>query len=99
MAKKPNPKAVIALLKRYTEIAKVIFGKSLYKLSEKRADFNRRKKNEFEFIGRLPDFCAVCYHSPVTRHHIVPLSTGGLNTKKNLIQLCNPCHAKIHPWL
>ena len=97
--RKPNPIAIINLLKKYIEIAEAIFGKSLYRLSEKRRDFDIRKRDEFKFIGKLPDFCYVCFSSPVIRHHIVPLSCGGLNTKKNLIQLCNSCHSKIHPWL
>lgn len=32
-------------------------------------------------------------------HHIVPVSRGGEDDPRNLISLCNDCHAAIHPWL
>lgn len=29
-------------------------------------------------------------------HHIVPRSKGGSDSPKNLIEVCHPCHRKIH---
>lgn len=29
-------------------------------------------------------------------HHIIPLSQGGSNEKRNLVALCRPCHRHIH---
>lgn len=33
------------------------------------------------------------------RHHIVQVQNGGSNTKRNLVAICQHCHASIHPWL
>lgn len=43
--------------------------------------------------------CFACGAKADVRHHIIWLKHGGLNSKRNLISLCNPCHAYIHPWL
>jgi 5-methylcytosine-specific restriction endonuclease McrA len=32
-------------------------------------------------------------------HHIVQLQNGGSNSPKNLVKVCLPCHAVIHPFL
>ncbi len=32
-------------------------------------------------------------------HHILPLSRGGTNSKRNLITLCEGCHSKRHKHL
>lgn len=32
-------------------------------------------------------------------HHIVQLQHGGTNSPKNLVRVCLPCHAVIHPHL
>lgn len=43
--------------------------------------------------------CFVCEQPATARHHIVQLQHGGINSKKNLVSLCDACHADIHPWL
>lgn len=43
--------------------------------------------------------CFVCEDVADVRHHIVLLNNGGINSKRNLVSLCNSCHAKIHNWL
>ena len=36
----------------------------------------------------------------VVWHHILPLVYGGApRDVRNIVQVCEPCHAKIHPWL
>ena len=45
------------------------------------------------------DRCFVCQSQAECRHHIVQLQNGGNNGAKNVVSLCNQCHAKIHPWL
>lgn len=44
-----------------------------------------------------------CVRCPSTKrlevHHIVPLSRGGTNNKRNLITLCEKCHQKRHKHL
>lgn len=62
-----------------------------------RADFGDRK-------GRLHSFrrygaCFVCGDPASCRHHIIQLQHGGINHRLNLVSLCDPCHAEIHPWL
>ena len=43
--------------------------------------------------------CFVCFNPATVRHHIILLKNGGINNKRNLVSLCNNCHAKIHLWL
>ena len=43
--------------------------------------------------------CFVCFGLADVRHHIILIKNGGINNKRNLVSLCNDCHAKIHPWL
>jgi 5-methylcytosine-specific restriction endonuclease McrA len=44
--------------------------------------------------------CFLCREAKATvRHHIIPISRGGCNRIINLVGLCAPCHAEIHPWL
>ncbi len=41
--------------------------------------------------------CCSCGHShPITRHHKIPLSRGGRNVESNTVDLCRPCHERIH---
>ena len=35
----------------------------------------------------------------IERHHIVPLSRGGTNSLRNIISLCERCHARRHGHL
>lgn len=59
-----------------------------------RKDFNEN------FHIRQNDFCHFCLMSGnLIRHHIIPIWMGGLNMKLNIIQICSPCHAYLHPWL
>lgn len=32
-------------------------------------------------------------------HHVIQLQNGGYNARRNLVEICNQCHAEIHPWL
>jgi 5-methylcytosine-specific restriction endonuclease McrA len=41
----------------------------------------------------------VCGKIAGARHHIIALGKGGDNRKRNIVSLCNECHAEIHPWL
>lgn len=43
--------------------------------------------------------CFACGNKAEVRHHIIWIKHGGLNSKRNLVSLCKPCHAYIHPWL
>jgi 5-methylcytosine-specific restriction endonuclease McrA len=43
--------------------------------------------------------CFVCRGNADVRHHVVPLKNSGSNSRQNIVHLCKPCHAEIHPWL
>lgn len=43
--------------------------------------------------------CFACGVPATVRHHIIWIKNGGRNSRKNIIPLCRPCHAEIHPWL
>lgn len=64
---------------------------------DRRADFNgvKRDLHSFQRFGQ----CWVCLAPASCRHHIVQLQNGGINSRKNVVSLCDPCHAEIHPWL
>lgn len=62
-------------------------------------------RNNFEVIKhkrhslKTHPICFACRKPAEVRHHVIWLRHGGLNSKKNLVSLCKPCHAYIHPWL
>lgn len=66
-----------------------------------------RKKLRQEFARRysyllaeIDEYCGVCGDGVwKEKHHIVPLSHGGLNENINLIAICKHCHDEIHPWM
>lgn len=66
-------------------------------LRTRRAEFDEAKASlhSMKRFGR----CFACGSSATCRHHIVQLQNGGINSKKNIVSLCDPCHAEIHPWL
>lgn len=46
-------------------------------------------------------FCEECYRKGVLRpveevHHKLPLAEGGTHDERNLVSLCQSCHARIH---
>lgn len=44
--------------------------------------------------------CVICSKKESLEvHHILPLSRGGTNSKRNLITLCHICHSKRHKHL
>lgn len=45
--------------------------------------------------------CSCCLRKNIDTitHHIIQIQNGGINIKKNLIEICRDCHSKIHPWL
>lgn len=61
-------------------------------------------KNTRRFKRKNPDKkfnspCFVCSEKAQCRHHMIQLQYGGINCGRNIIRLCNRCHAEIHPWL
>jgi len=67
-----------------------------YKKFHHRFNYPNMRKRTYKMTS-IP--CKVCGKSPTITHHIVLLKNGGLNKKKNLIRLCELCHAQIHDWM
>lgn len=64
----------------------------------RREEFDKIKDRRHKL--RTMKRCFVCIEAAAgVRHHIFLLHHGGDNRKRNLVSLCNDCHADIHPWL
>ena len=85
-------------LKVLTDYSQIVIGwkTDTYK---KRVEFNEIKKTLHRPELKINTKCFVCLCQAHCRHHIIQLQNGGLNQKKNIVSLCNSCHAEIHPWL
>lgn len=64
-------------------------------LKNRRNNFNKNFNKKP--VKRPP--CFICNVKSQCRHHMIQLQNGGINCKRNIINLCNKCHATIHPWL
>ncbi len=77
--------------------------KVLKEFAEKKVLYKNQqnlKKRRKAFISKFGGkYCFLCGTKPQCRHHIIQLQNGGINARKNIVQLCHPCHAEIHPWL
>jgi len=63
---------------------------------------HRRAMTRVPAASSSLDICWSCGESaidPLVRHHIIQLQRGGSDSPRNLIEICRPCHAEIHPWL
>lgn len=56
------------------------------------------EKKKHTFSNRRTT-CLLCQGKAQVRHHLFQLQNGGYNLPLNIIGLCRPCHAEIHPWL
>jgi 5-methylcytosine-specific restriction endonuclease McrA len=95
--KSPKPKDYT--LNRLRDIGLlVVFRKNdITKNTLRRESFNNVKGKRHSFKSHK--ICFACGELAEVRHHIIWIKNGGLNSKKNLVSLCKPCHAFIHPWL
>lgn len=66
-------------------------------LKIRRESFDKRKYKLHKFSYYKN--CFICQNNSEIRHHLISLSKGGVNSKKNTISLCRKCHSDIHPWL
>lgn len=86
----------IGLLKSFSDI--VVDPISAFTLSQRRASFDSIKNKKFPL--NYTSKCFVCNELATVRHHILLLKHGGpVSSPKNLVSLCNKCHAEVHPWL
>jgi len=68
-------------------------------LSVKRQKFDESKSVLHKMNTRRNEVCFACGLPATARHHVIQLQNGGINSRKNVISLCDGCHAHIHPWL
>jgi 5-methylcytosine-specific restriction endonuclease McrA len=85
----------LRILQEYAEI-KIPF-KNQMSIAERRERFNAVKR-ERHSLGTHKN-CWICNGKADVRHHIIQLKNGGINSSRNLVSLCNPCHADVHPHL
>lgn len=65
-------------------------------IAVRREQFLTNKRN-WRYFKRP---CFVCVKKANIRHHVISLKQGGCpGAKRNIVALCNGCHAEIHPWL
>lgn len=85
-------------LKKLIELSNVIIQyKNNLDLGVRRSKFNNVKFDRHSLKSHKN--CFICLNNADVRHHIIQLQNGGINSKKNLVSLCNSCHKKIHNWL
>ena len=63
--------------------------------------YNGRWKKIRDRYIRAHPLCEECmkygrYTKATQVHHVLPLSEGGTSDEKNLMSVCNECHARIH---
>lgn len=90
-----DPAYKLAELQRLSRL--VITYKKQQSLEHRREVFDivKTEIHPWKRFGR----CFVCEGWATARHHIIQLQNGGINSRKNLVSLCDGCHAKIHHWL
>lgn len=70
---------------------------SKYAVPKVREDSVLERRN----VQRFAQGCFVCKVRARTMvwHHIIQVQHGGSSHLLNQVELCQPCHAKVHPWL
>ena len=66
-------------------------------ITKRRFTFNKVKAKLCRQKTGSP--CFVCSQPGFARHHLIQLQNGGINSRRNLVIVCDSCHSKIHPWL
>lgn len=85
-------------LGKLQEYSQIVLG-SLVATDKNREAFNQIKHTLHRANAPINKKCFVCLGPAHCRHHIIQLQHGGMNHKKNVVSLCNDCHAEVHPWL
>jgi len=83
---------VLATLKRstYKRVKKLDKGETLIMI------IPTPKKPLRKFHHRKNQLCPICKERLASSpHHIIPISEGGEDTRKNIVWLCEPCHNRI----
>lgn len=62
-----------------------------------KGSYNNKRNIKNKLTSKVCEVCGV--NTSYCMHHILPLSRGGSNSRRNLIAVCEDCHKKIHPYL
>ncbi len=65
----------------------------------RRESFDESKGVMHKLWTRRNRVCFCCGSAATARHHIIQIQNGGMNCRKNIVSLCDGCHAEIHPFL
>lgn len=92
----------LKILKKYANKKYIRVDKEVLARLRRRFN-NRRVKTYIPIVDPDGNFyiCQLCEGNTVAqcRHHVVQLQHGGFKGGRNVVFLCNNCHALIHPWL
>ncbi len=77
----------------------VVSFKQQASVQNRRASFDESKGVMHKLWTRRNRVCFCCGSPATARHHIIQIQNGGMNCRRNLVSLCDGCHAEIHPWL
>lgn len=87
-------KRLILVIERPKRCLYISFQKD-YELWKRHRKISYKRHQSFEGL-----LCPICgQKDKEIKHHILPRSWGGEDCKENLIEICYPCHIRIHIWL
>jgi hypothetical protein len=70
------------------------------KVAHKQEYQKRRRCTRKSWKKFMKAHCWVCHVAKATcRHHIIQVQHGGGNDDRNIVPLCDGCHAEVHPWM
>lgn len=93
----PDTQSRIDALIRMASV--VIPYKKQTELNQRRLQFDNGKRILHKMWIKRNRLCWACGSKATARHHIIQLQNGGINSRKNIVSLCEECHAAVHPWL
>jgi len=74
---------------------------SVVRVEHRKGYKRRRRSPKYSRNWRLAIVspCWVCGTRSTARHHIIQVQHGGGNDCRNIVPICDGCHAEVHPWM
>ena len=73
---------------------------SVVTVAHKQEYVKRRRCTRKSWKRFMKSGCWACHGVKATsRHHIIQVQHGGGNDDRNIVPLCDGCHAEVHPWM